>query len=515
MTDSHRNSESIPVAWPLDEHNRKLLANVHPANWVNPDPPEDGSRYNLVVIGAGTAGLVAAAGAAGLGARVALIERELMGGDCLNVGCVPSKALLRCAKAYADVRDAGRYGVTVPDGVGVDFVAVMERMRKLRSEIATHDSFERFSDLGIDVYMGQASFTSQDTVEVDGKKLRFARACIATGARAADLPIEGLKDAGSLTNETVFSLTELPKRLGIIGAGPIGVEMAQAFARFGSKVTLLENTHDILGREDPDAVSLIRDALVNDGVDVNCDCRITKVTTQGDDKIIHFVADRSCNELAVDKVFVGVGRKPNVEGLGLEEAGIDYDDDGVKVNQYLQTSNPSVYAAGDICFQYKFTHTADAMARIVIRNAMFFGRAKTDALTIPWCTYTEPQLAHVGMSAEAAEQQGHDVKTYRVNMDEVDRAILDGETEGFLKVHADAKGRIRGATLVAKNAGDLISELSLAMTAGVRLGKLADTIHPYPTQAEVIKKLADKYNKGRVTPRVRWLFQALMRWRRS
>lgn len=508
-------AESIPAAQPFNEHNQKLLANVHPADWVNPDPPANGGRYNLVVIGAGTAGLVTAAGAVGMGAKVALIERDLMGGDCLNVGCVPSKALLRSAKAFAEVRDAGRFGVHVPEGVSVDFPAVMDRMRRLRAGISPHDSVKRFSDLGIDVYLGQAVFTGRDRVEVAGKTLRFARACIATGARATGLPIPGLQEAGPLTNETIFSLTELPKRFAVIGGGPIGVEMAQAFARFGAKVMMLENQHQLLGREDRDAAMLICDALRRDGVDVTFDCKIERVTRRDGDKVITFEVGSKCHDLAVDEILVSVGRAPNVEGLGLEAAGVSYDKHkGVEVNDYLQTSNKNIYAAGDICFPYKFTHTADALARIVIRNALFFGRARASALTIPWCTYSDPELAHVGISETEAKRRGAQVRTFRVDLSEVDRSILDGEDEGFLKVHADRKGRILGATMVARHAGDMISELSLAMTAGIRLGKLAETIHPYPTHAEVIKKAADNYNRTRLTPGVRSLFERVMRWRR-
>ncbi len=508
-------AESNPAVQPYTEHNQKLLANVHPTDWVNPDPPAKGGRYNMVVIGAGTAGLVTAAGAVGMGAKVALIERGLMGGDCLNVGCVPSKALLRSAKAYADVRDASRFGVKVPSGVSVEFATVMDRMRKLRAGISPHDSVKRFSDLGIDVYLGQAKFTGPDSVEVGGKTLRFARACIATGARATGLPIPGLKEVGPLTNETIFSLTELPKRLAVIGGGPIGVEMAQAFARFGSQVTVLENMPKILGREDGDASALVRSALERDGVNVTVNCKIQEVTRRDGDKTISYEVDGTRGELVVDEVLVSVGRAPNVDGLGLEEARVSYDKRiGVEVNDYLQTSNRNIYAAGDICFPYKFTHSADALARIVIRNALFFGRARASALTIPWCTYSDPELAHVGITEDDANKRGDAVQTFRVDLSSVDRSILDGEDEGFLKVHADRKGRILGATMVARHAGDMICELSLAMTAGIGLGKLSETVHPYPTHAEVIKKAADAYNRTRLTPRVQRLFERVMRWRR-
>ncbi len=503
----------LPQAQPQDKHNQRLVRHVHPSDWVNPTPA---GRYNLVVLGAGTAGLVAAAGAAGLGARVALVERELMGGDCLNVGCVPSKALIRCARAYAEVRDAGQFGVRVPDGASVDFPAVMERMRKLRAGISHHDSAERFRELGVDVFLGGGRFTGRDTLQVGDTTLHFSRACIATGARAIALPIRGLVDAGYLTNETLFSLTELPPRLAVIGAGPIGCEMAQTFARFGSQVTLLEVERQILTREDRDAAQHIEQALIRDGVTLNCCCQVIGVKSDEAEKVLELGDKGDCGELRVDRILIGVGRAPNVRGLGLEAAGVEYDErQGIRVDERLRTTNRNIYAAGDICFPYKFTHTADAMARIVIQNALFFGRAKTSALTIPWCTYTDPEIAHVGMYAHQSEAKGIAVQTFVVEMSDVDRAILEGETDGFLKVHV-RKGtdKILGATLVARHAGEMISELTLAMVAGKGLGTIAKTIHPYPTQAEVIKKAGDAYSRTRLTPRVKNLFETVLRWRR-
>lgn len=500
----------LPQLQPLDEHNSTLIANVHPTDWVNPEPAD---RYNMVVIGAGTAGLVTAAGAAGLGARVALIERHLMGGDCLNVGCVPSKALIRCARAASDVREAGTYGVTVPDGTRVDFPAVMERMRKLRAGISPHDSARRFRELGIDVFIGDARFTGSDRVEVDGKTLRFARACIATGARAAVLPIPGLSDVGYLTNETIFSLTELPARLVVIGAGPIGCEMAQTFARFGAAVTLLEAGPHILGREDPDAAERIEAAMRRDGVDVRCGVKIEAVHRDGSVSVLNLEQGEA---LRADQILLGVGRAPNVEGMGLEAAGVLYDERaGVHVDDRLRSSNSRIYAAGDVCSVYKFTHAADFMARIVIQNALFFGRSKASALTIPWCTYTDPEIAHVGMYERDGRQRGLDVQTITLELADVDRAILDGEQEGFLKVHLKrGTERILGATLVARHAGEMINEITLAMVAGKGLGTIANTIHPYPTQAEIIRKAGDAYNRTRLTPFVRKLFALIMKVRR-
>lgn len=521
QTDSHdpksdgatESDIDIEALQPLDEHNCKLRDNVHPPHWKNPTP--DG-RYNLVVIGAGTAGLVTAAGAAGLGAKVALIERSLMGGDCLNVGCVPSKALIRCARAYANARDAGKYGVKVTGEVSIDFSAVMERMRRLRSNIAPHDSVKRFSELGIDVFIGQAKFATNGKIHVGDNILSYAKAVIATGARAAELSIPGLDEAGYLTNETVFSLTELPPRLAVIGAGPIGCELAQCFARFGSKVTLIESTGHILPHEDVDAAKRVRTALERDGIQILSGGKSAKVSRQGDERVISLDCDGNQHEVRCDAILVGVGRAPNVEGLNLELANVEYDKrTGVKVDDKLRTTNRHIYAAGDVCSRFKFTHTADAMARIVIQNALFFGRAKVSKLTIPWCTYTDPEIAHVGLYENEAREQGIEVQTFTINMSDVDRAILDGEEEGLLKVHVK-KGtdKIIGATLVASHAGDMISELTLTMTAGLGLSTLSKTIHPYPTQAEVIKKAADAYSRTRLTPFIKNLFTKILALRR-
>jgi pyruvate/2-oxoglutarate dehydrogenase complex dihydrolipoamide dehydrogenase (E3) component len=503
---------AIPELVPLDEHNRLLAAHVHPPDWVNPEPA---GRYNLVVLGGGTAGLVAAAGAAGLGAKVALVEKKLLGGDCLNVGCVPSKALLRCARAAADVRDAGEFGVRVPAGAAVDFPAVMERMRKLRARISPHDSAQRFRELGVDVFLGTACFTGRDTVEVGGKALRFARAVIATGSRATELPIPGLREAGYLTNETVFSLTELPRRLAVIGAGPVGCELAQAFARFGSQVFLIEALHGILPKEDPEGSEIVRHSLLRDGVRVVCCGKELRVSTDAGGK--HLEVDshgERCN-LAVDEVLVGGGRTPNVEGLGLEAAGVAYDNKGVKVNDRLRTTNPLVYAAGDVCSKYQLTHAADAMARIVLQNALFPGRAKVSALIVPWCTYTDPEIARVGMDEKEAGEQGIAVQTFVQRLDEVDRAVLDGEVEGFVKVHVRrGTDRILGATVVSRHAGEMISEWTLAMAGRLGLKTLSRTIHPYPTQAEAIKKVADAYNRTRLRPWVKRLLGKWLGWAR-
>ncbi len=498
---------------PDDEHNRKLVSHVRPPDWVNPTPAP---RYNLVVIGAGTAGLVTAAGAAGLGATVALVERHLLGGDCLNVGCVPSKSIIRSARAIGEILAAKKYGIHVPRGVDVDFPAVMQRMRSLRARISAHDSAQRFKSLGVDVFLGNAGFTGPDTVEVAGKTLRFKKAVIATGAGAVRPKLKGLAEAGFLTNETVFSLTERPVKTAVIGGGPIGCEMAQAFQRLGSRVVLFHRGNHILDREDADAAEVVEQQFIEDGIQLVLNSNLLEVEVKDGEKIIHYESAGKRDAIAVSDILVGAGRAPNVEHLNLEAAGVRYDTrKGVLVDDTLRTSNPSIYAAGDICMQYKFTHAADAAARIVIQNTLFRGSKKLSALTVPWVTYTSPEIGHVGLYEKDAEKRGIAIDTYIRHLSDVDRAVTDGEDLGFVKIHtAKGKDKILGATIVATNAGDMISEITLAMVGNVGLGTIANVIHPYPTQAEAIKQVADAYNRTRLTPFVKRAFTKWLTWTR-
>jgi len=392
-------------------------------------------------------------------------------------------------------------------------------MRRLRAEISTNDSAHRFKKAGVDVFIGWGELVDGSRLRVDGKTLEFAKAVVATGGRTAAPPIEGLEETGYLTNETVFSLTELPRRLLVIGAGPIGVELSQAFARFGASVHLLEAANQILIREDRDAAERVENALRRDGVQIVSGCDITKVSRQNAAKIVKLECAGECQVVTVDEILVAVGRAPNVEAIGLEAAGVEYDvRKGIAVDDYLRTTNPRIFAAGDCCFRYKFTHTADALARIVIQNSLFglpFMKKKASALTIPWCTYTDPEIAHVGMYERDARAKGISVRTIVQELKDVDRAILDGEDDGFVKIHVkDGSDRILGATIVAGHAGDMISELTLAMNAGAGLGAIASTIHPYPTQAEAIKKAGDALNRSRLTPTVKRLFERWLAWTR-
>ena len=501
-----------PMLLESDPHDQALLAQVRPAGWKNPAPAP---RYDLVVVGAGTAGLVSALGAAGLGARVALVERALLGGDCLNHGCVPSKGVIRASRAVFDAREAASFGVELASPPRIDFAAAMARMRRLRADIAHNDSVARATSLGVDVFLGDGRFVGPDSLEVAGATLRFKRAVIASGARASAPPIPGLAEAGYRTNETIFTLTTLPPRLGVIGAGPIGCELAQAFRRFGAEVTIVATDPRVLPREDPDASAVLQRQLEREGIRLVLGGKLMRADRRGEERVLVVEKDGAMVPVLCDELLVAVGRAPNVEGLGLEAAGVAVERAGVVVDARLRTANPRIYAAGDVCSSFKFTHAADAMARLVLRNAFFFGRGKASSLVIPWATYTDPEIAHVGISATSAAAAGDAVRTLTVPFSEVDRAILDGESEGFARIHVDAKsGRILGATAVARHAGEMIGEATLAIGRRLSAADLSATIHPYPTQAEAWRKLGDAWQRTRLTPWTRRSLAALISWRR-
>jgi pyruvate/2-oxoglutarate dehydrogenase complex dihydrolipoamide dehydrogenase (E3) component len=470
--------------------------------------------HHLVVIGGGPGGLMIASIGAGLGARVALVERHLLGGDCLNVGCVPSKAILSAARSWRAATDSNRdFGGPRTVGTG-DFAAVMQRMRRLRAGLGRADSAERYRELGVDVVLGEGEFTGRDAVTVNGRVLRFRRAVLASGSRPAIPRVPGLERTGYLTNETVFSLTELPGHLIVIGAGPNGCEMAQAFARFGAGVTLIEEQAHILPREDRDAAQVVARSLESDGVRLLLDARVVRAESRGSARVLHVQRDGRTDEIAGDQVLLAAGRVPNVEGLGLDAAGVAFGPGGVRVDDRLRTSNRRIFAVGDVCSQDRFTHAADAQARLVVGNALFFGLGggKASRLVMPRVTYTSPEVAHVGLSLGQAADSGYRVETITVPLEKVDRAVLDGQEAGFLRVHHERGGdRVIGATLVAEHAGEMIGELALAMTAGVGLAGIGATIHPYPTQGEVFRKAADAWRRTRLTPRARRAFSRFFR----
>ncbi len=508
-------SEFVSIL-PGNRYDEERLALTHPADYRNPTPRPG---YNLVVVGAGTGGLISALVASSLGAKVALVERELMGGDCLNVGCVPSKGIIRVSRMAAEVREAQKLGLELPDGARIDFAQAMDRMRSVRTQISREDSVERYSEeFGIDIFLGQAEFRARDTVRVERggevAELRFKKAVIATGARAAHPEVQGLAEAGYRTNETIFNLTELPRRFAVIGGGPIGSEMAQTFRRLGSQVTIFEKAPHFLMREDEDAALLLRDVFRREGIQIELSSTLRKLERKGDEKLIHFEReDGSAAELVADEILVGAGRTPNVDGLGLESAGVEYDPrQGVHTNDRLQTSNPRIYAVGDVCMAWKFTHAADAAAKLVVQNALFLGRKKLSDLVMPWCTYTSPEIAHVGLHPREARERNLEIDTYKVPLEENNRALADGEENGFVKIHV-RKGtdRIVGATIVSAHAGDLISQVTQAIVGKVGLGALTNVIFPYPTQAEAIKRAAGLYTRTRLTPRVKRMFAGWLR----
>ncbi len=490
------------------DYESERIANLHPPRWQNPPPAE---CYQLVIIGAGSAGLVAAETAAALGAKVALIERQLLGGVCLNSGGVPSKTIIRTSRLYAQMHEATRFGAQVPENIDVDFAAVMQRMRRIRTHLSGNDSAQRLCYSGVDVFFGDASFTGTNSVTVGGQTLRFKKALIATGARPQVPSIPGLCEAGYLTNETVFDLTALPRRLLVIGGGPLGCELAQAFCRLGARTTIVQKMPLFLDNEERDAAQILSDSFARDGIEVRLNTTAVAVRSENGEKHVDLVSDDYKNTVVVDAILTGIGRAPNVAGLNLAAAGIEYDARrGVFVDDFLCTSNPDVYAAGDVCLEHKYTHTATASARIVVQNALFNGRERLSTLVIPWCTYTDPEIAHVGLYVREANRLDIPVKTFTVPMHEVDRAVTDGEDAGFVKIHVrEGSDEILGATIVAHHAGDMINEVTLAMVAGMGLRTLGKVIHAYPTQGEAIRKAADAYNRTRMTSRIQ---SRLRRW---
>ncbi len=474
-----------------DKLSRELQEIRRPRDWVNPDP---GERYDLVVIGSGSAGLILARDAAKGGARVALAERGLLGGDCGLVGCIPSKALLASSRVAAAVHGAGPYGVNI-DGVTVDFPAVMQRVRRIRYEIERHGSPAGLRDAGVDVFFGEASFDSPESIRVGDALLRFENACIATGTRPTVPPVEGLTETGFLTNETVFSLTDRPRRLAVIGAGPIGCELGQAFARLGCVVTIVEMADRILPREIPGASDVLSDALESDGVRLLTGAKVTAVSPDEGAKTIHYELDGRDRALQADEILLAVGRTPNVEALNLEAAGLAPGErEGVDVDDFLRTARPNIYAAGDVCLPYKFTHMANRCAEIVLANALHDGERKLSDEAIPWCTYTDPEVAHVCLCGWDASKPMSGAREVVFELTRSPRAIAEGRSEGFLALCADGPdGRIRAATLVAPHAGESIGEITLAVRSALTPDDLAGTIHCFPTVAEAIGDAAGQF----------------------
>lgn len=460
----------------------------------------------MLVIGGGTAGLVTAAGSAGIGARVALVERARLGGECLWNGCVPSKALLAAAHRAADVRGASRYGVHA-GAPQVDMAEVRAYVRAAQARIAPHDSPERFRSLGVDVIEGDASFTGPMAVSVDGRPIGAKRIVIATGSSPAIPPIPGLDAVPYLTNETVFDLAERPATLVVLGGGPIGIELAQAFARLGSAVHVVEAGPHILAHDDRELADLLAARLEAEGVRLHLGCTVTRVARGADGAGVELTATRShgageAGPLALrgDALLVATGRRPRLESLHLERAGVASTKDGVTVDAGLRTTAARVWAAGDCVGPLRFTHVAEYQARLIVRNAFFPFTSAVDYSGVPWVTYTDPELAHVGLTeAEARARHGDSLRVWRRPFSEVDRAVTDGTTAGMVKLLTIGRGRIVGGQILGAGAGNMIGEITLAIKHGLSASALGNTIHPYPTYPDAIRQAADQYSRSRFT----------------
>lgn len=452
-------------------------------------------KYDIIAIGGGAAGLVTAGGAAGLGARVALIERHKMGGECLWTGCVPSKALLAAARAAASVRAASRFGVDA-GAPAIEFKRVMEHVHGAQNAIAPHDSPDRFRSLGVDVFEGTANFIDRSHVDVEGKILTARHVVIATGSRPVVPPIDGIDTVSFHTNETIFTVDSLPASIVVLGAGAVGVELAQAFALLGSTVTIIEATAHILQSEDQEVAEAMRTRLQRDGVDVRAGVKVDRVERTAAGVRVHTPS----GAIEATTLLVAAGRRANTDTLSLEAAGVACSDQGLELDDYLRTTAKNVWGAGDVTGAPRFTHVADYHARLILRNALFPLKAAANYSKVPWAIYTHPEIAHVGLTeAQAREQHGSRVRVWRKSLCDLDRAVADGTNEGFVKIITDARGHILGGHVLGHHASSVLAEISLAMQQNIPLSKLASVMHAYPTYPESVKHIADMYMRSRFT----------------
>jgi pyruvate/2-oxoglutarate dehydrogenase complex dihydrolipoamide dehydrogenase (E3) component/uncharacterized membrane protein YdjX (TVP38/TMEM64 family) len=474
--------------------------------------------YNLVVLGAGSAGLVSSYIAAAVKAKVALIEKDKMGGDCLNTGCVPSKALIRSAKLLAYGRRAADFGLR-RSATEFEFSEVMERVQRVVGKVEPHDSVERYTALGVDCIQGEARITSPYTVEVDGRTLTTRSIIVATGAAPFVPPIPGLDQVDYLTSDNLWQLRELPRRLVVLGGGPIGCEMTQAFVRFGAQVTQVEMGAQIMGREDSDVAAFVRQRFAAEGVNVLTEHAAKQVLIEDGEQVLVCEHQGEQVRIPFDRILVAVGRRANVKGFGLEELGVRLSERGtVETDGFLRTNIPNIFCAGDVAGPYQFTHTAGHQAWYASVNALFgdFKKFQVDYRVIPWATFTDPEVARVGLNeAEARQQQiAHEVTVFELA--ELDRAIAEGEDHGWIKIITPpGKDKILGVTIVGTHAGDLLAEYILAMKHGIGLNKILGTIHPYPTLAEANKMAAGEWKKAHVPEKLLLWAEKLHTWRRN
>jgi pyruvate/2-oxoglutarate dehydrogenase complex dihydrolipoamide dehydrogenase (E3) component len=468
---------------------KAFLDRVRPTDWENPQPR---ALYDLAIVGAGPAGIEAAEHATRLGFSVALIERNRLGGNSLNAGSVPSKTMIRTAKLYARMHDANEFGAPPPVNPAVDFDRIKTRLRAVRARIAEYHSARRFAMQGVDLFFGTARFESADTIRADDTPIRFRRALIATGARPCPSNIPGLEQVGYHTSNTVFDLPVLPARMAVIGGGPLGCELAQAFSQLGPHVIIIQNDPKFLPLEERDAAEILSRSMAWDGVEIRLNTTVVGARLENGKRILEIENNDVRSDLQADEFVLSIGRMPNLDGLELEHAGIDYDvRRGVAVDDFLCTTNPNVYAAGDVCLARKFTNAAQASARIAVENGLLGEAKRHDDLIIPWCTYTDPEIAHVGLHVWEAHQRGIAIESYTVLMQDVDRAIADGQDTGYVKIHVEqGRDRILGATVMASHASELINEMAVIMSAGIGMTALADMVHTYPTQSEAIMRAA-------------------------
>ena len=499
---------SSPKSTKPADHEGDLLRRVRPVDWTNPVAQP---LYDLVIVGGGPAGLAAAEWAIRLGLRVALIERHRLGGDSLNTGTVPSKAIIRTAGVRVITPRAEEFGAPASPDLPVDFQTVMARMRRIRSRIAEYHSADRLRAHGVDVFFGSAHFAASNALMVDDTRLRFKKALIATGSRPQRPTIPGLEEAGYLTSETIFDLASLPKRLAIIGGGPLGCEAAQTFSRLGTHVTIVQDEPKFLPHEERDASQLLSFSLARDGVDTRLNTLVLGVRVENGVKILDTANDDARYRIEADEILLSIGRTPNVGDLGLEAAGIAFDPEkGITVDDFLRTTNRRVYAAGDVCLSLRFTNAAEATARMAVQNAFAARRRRLSLMTIPWCTYCDPEIAHVGMHVWDASERSVPIKSFTVMMQDVARAITDGQDDGFVKIHVKVgTDKILGATIVASRASEMINEISVAMSTGIGMRKLARVLHTYPAQSDAIRLAALAYTLDQP---VFWLQKAYARW---